>query len=892
MSRRHELTYALNAGAVDPEAVARVDLEKMRLAGEQPVVNLLPRVLGPATLRPGSESLSRIAGDAECRQIPFVDSAGTAYVLLLTPGEMRITLDGVVQQVPNVSTTINHGSWTDASTSPASASLSGTISLNATATLPAKFRNAVTVALADQATTHILRVVVDRGRVALRVGTTAGGQEIRVDTWLETGTHKISFVPNAGTIYLQLMSEDSVTRVVSTVDFEADILGGAGDLVLPTPWSTVASIRKIRKFRSNDVLFVGDGERQQRRIETRGALSWSVSLYKTNDGPFTPGSNRITMTPGALTGNTTITASEQYFQDGHAGALIELTQTNKTVSQTFNGADQTSDYITVIGVDAGRIFQRSGSSSSFVGTVVLERSFDPDEPSVWTTYLTYVDGAVAFSAIDLDDTLDNLTVHYRFRSSAYTSGSATMTLTYAAGVQTARARITAVNSTTSVDVEVIRSFGNTSATRSWRIGAWSDVLGWPRVPVIHDGRMNWFGPYDYHYAGDARDDYYAFDDDAEGDSAPFTRTLQARSIVWAASQDKLIAGTPTFEGVIQASELDEPLTPTRWTVRRPSRRGCADIEPAEHDDGIFFVQRSGRRLYELSIPDGSSRYNSQDMSRLNPAAYRAGIAGIVVQQQPDTRVYAWLDDGTVSVLTFDRDDKVIAITTMEIEDGLVEDVCVVPDTDQDDVYLIVNRSGARYHERLAKEAHQTSKSTCALLDAHKMLTGSISSITGGTHLAGQTVQVWADGVRLADKTLDGSGVAALGGTYSRVVYGLGYTASFKSVKLSLAAQLGTALGQTKIIHGLGVILANSCLDGVRVGQYGYGTTPLPDVVDGSIRTENQHFTHYDKEIFPVNGNWDADARLYVEIDSAEGPCTLQAIVIDVETRDGAASGNG
>ena len=126
------------------------------------------------------------------------------------------------------------------------------------------------------------------------------------------------------------------------------------------------------------------------------------------------------------------------------------------------------------------------------------------------------------------------------------------------------------------------------------------------------------------------------------------------------------------------------------------------------------MQRSRRRLYEISIPDGSSRFRSQDMSRLNPAAYRPGIKRIAVQQQPDTRAHAVLEDGSMAVLTYERDDKVAAVTTMtHAGGGLIEDVCVLPEDDQDDVYVIVNRSGTRTHERLAKEAAQTSSATCA-----------------------------------------------------------------------------------------------------------------------------------------------------------------------------------
>ena len=888
--RRHELSYALNAGGVDPEAIARVDLEKMRIAGEHPVANLLPRVLGPLTIRPGTEMLTQTAGNASTRMVTFSRAIGTSYMLLLSEYEMRVMLNGAVQQVPAVSTAIASGSWSDVSTSPATATGGASLTFAATSSASAKLRQTVTVALADRTLDNVLRVVVGRGPVVLRIGTTAGGEDLLADATLDTGTHKISVVPNAATIYVELRSDDPVERTVSSINFEAVYLGGAGDLVIPTPWS-MTNVVALRTQQSIDVLYCGDGYNQQRQIEHRGPLSWGIALYRSNNGPFIPGPSRLTMTPAALTGNTTLTASEGYFKSGHVGALIELTQTGKTVSSSFNANGQTSDYVTIIGISAGRTFQRTGVSSSFVGTIVLERSFDPDDPTSWTTYSTYVDAAAGFAKIDVADGQDNLTVHYRYRVTAYTSGSATMTLEYVSGVQIGRARVTGYTSATQVSIETIVNFGNTGATRNWRIGDWSSVRGWPRTPVIHDGRLIWFRQ-DQVY-GSVSDDYTNFDDETIGDSGPFQRSVGSggeEGVVWALALDKLTVGTAAFEAVIAASELDQALTPTAFTVRKPSRRGCADLNAVEYDDGAFFTQRSKRRLYDLHVPQGSNRFRSHEISRLNPAAFRNAIRKMAVQQQPDTRLYVVLWDGTMAVVTYDREDEVVAITTILIEGSTIEDVAAIQDVDQDDIYVIVLRGGNRYIERFAKEAAQRSVSTCALLDHYDVLTGSVSQITGATHLAGETVNVWADGERRANVTLNGSGVGTLDGTYSRVVYGKSYTGEFRTVKLAYAAQLGTALGQTKRIAGAGLILANSCLDGIRIGR-GSGTMdPMPDIVNGEARTPSQFFTHYDHDVMPINSDWGTDSRVYFTVVSAEGPFTAQAIVFDIETRDGAPSG--
>lgn len=892
MARRHELAYALNAGGVDPDAMARVDLEKMRLAGEHPVKNWLPRVLGPMTLRPGTQNLYRMTSDLQHRQIPFLQELGASYMLRLSPYEMRVQYQDAIVQVPSVSTTIASGSWSDVSTSPATATGGVSPNFSGTATSSAKLRQSVSVGASDQAKYNILRIVVWNGPIWLRIGTTSAGQELIADTELREGTHKIGFIPNAGTIYIELRSDSDTYKAVGQIQFESTLIGGTGDLVLPTPWPSAAIISQLRHWQSIDTMFVGDGVYLPRQIEHRGPYAWSVVMHYTSNGPWKAGSDRLALTPTGLTGNINITSSEPLFRSGHLGALLELTHTGgKTVTATLTGFDQTSDYITVVGIGAERTFYRTGTGSSFVGTLTLERSTEAGTPTVWSTVSTFVNGAATFTSTAETDADDNVRAHYRWRCTAYTSGSVVAALDYASGVTTGHARITSYTSSTQVAVEVLSAFGRLTATRDWRIGAWSDIDGWPRVPIIHDDRMLWFRG-DTVY-GSVVDDYPNHDDDNSTDAGPFVRTIgseHSSGVLWASALTRLCVGTAAFEAVLQASEIDEPLTPTRYTVRKPTRRGSADLEPAKHDDGLFFTQRNTRRIYELFIPDGQSRPATQDMTRLVPTAANTGIVRMAVQQQPENRLYAVLASGACLVLTFDRDDKVSAWTTIEVAGGFIEDVAVLPNTQQDDVYFtVVRNTTQRWIEKIGPEFEQASVSTCTLLDGHRVLTGAISSISGATQFASQTVQVWADGIKRADVTLDASGNGSLGGTYVRVVYGKSFAATWKSVKLAYAAGLGTALGQTKQVHGAGLILRNSCLDGITVGGETDRLLPLPDYVNGALRTTSQFFDHYDMDIMPIQSEWTPDARLHVRADSAYGPVTLQAIVLDIETRDGSGS---
>lgn len=908
MARRHEVAFALNAGGVDKEALSRVDLEKMRLAGEHPVSNFLVRVLGPMILRPGMESLSRVDGDPEQRNIPFLSDEDDEpnYLLKAYPNTLLITQEGVPVTVSNSASTITNptftnggGGWTDVSDTGAGADgtavlgVSGGLTLTATRWRSAATEQTITVASGDQATPHTIRIVVERGPVFLRIGTASGGEQVLSDIKLATGTHKLTVTPGAGTIYLRLRSEDAVARLVTSCQFEHTALGGAGNLTLPTPWGE-DELRLLTFDQSNDVLFIGDGVHQQRRIEQRGTRSWGITLYQTRKGPLAyPSSTKITLTPSATTGNGTLTASLPYFRASHVGGLFELTHLSQSVVEELTAVNQTTEKITVVGLysssltfnDRNFTYALDFSTGSFVGSIALERSTDVDG-DVWSPVTTF---GVHTGSATYNDQQSNLRAHYRFRVTSYTSGYATVTLTYSGGSKTGLVRITGYSSDTSVSYEVVSRLGGTAATSDWREPMWSDDLGWPRVPRLFDGRLFWFLK-DLAFAS-VSDDYDNYDDNVEGDSGPIIRSVgtgAAKGVRWALDMQRLIAGTGGQEASIRSSSFDEPLTPTAFTVRNASTQGVANVPAVKIDRGAIYVQRSGRRLYEMLYSVETNDYTSSDVSRLNPGALESGVVALAVQRQPDTRVYIVLNSGVCCVLTYERDDKVVAFTQIET-DGWIEDVAVLPNEDQDDVYFTVRRNSTeRYTERMAKELDQKTQMGCALLDAYKVVTNT-NAITGATHLANRTVSVWADGRRRSDVAIDSAGNGTLDNTYARVVYGIGYTASYKSVKLAHAAQLGTALEQQKIIRMAGLVLSNSCLDGVRIGRVDRNVVPvlsgLPDVIKGITRGPSQFFAHFDANPFPVPSEWDSDSRIYLQVDSREGPFTAQAIVFDIETAE-------
>ena len=110
MARAQVPFFALNAGEVGKAALNRVDLEKMRLAAES-MVNFMPSVLGPISMRPGLKYLGSTYNDLKCRLLPFIFNASTTSLLEITASGMRVRTGDALVTYPDHSTTITNGDF-------------------------------------------------------------------------------------------------------------------------------------------------------------------------------------------------------------------------------------------------------------------------------------------------------------------------------------------------------------------------------------------------------------------------------------------------------------------------------------------------------------------------------------------------------------------------------------------------------------------------------------------------------------------------------------------------------------------------------------------------------------------------------------------------------------
>lgn len=866
---------AFNRGVVSPLALGRTDIKRVAMSAEQQT-NFIPRVLGPMSLRPGLQRLGNSYTDAKAYYLPFIFSTDDTAAIELTNNAMRVRVaDALITRV-SVSTVVTNGSfttdvtgWTDNDQVGATSAwqTGGYLSLLGTGTAAAIRDQVLTVAGGDQNKQHALNIVVTQGELILRVGSSAGGADYIAETTLRPGVHSLAFIPTGASVNVRLMARLSYATLVDSCTVEP-----AGDMVIPTPW-TEALLPKIRARQSGDVIFIACKGVKQKRIERRGVNSWSVVDYVANLGPFRVGNaTPITITPSALTGTITLTASEALFKAENVGGLYAVDSTGQAVTKVISAADVYSDPIRVTGIAAGRTFGIT-VTGTWVGTVTLQRSVGAI--GSWVDVSNYTTN----QSTTLSDTLDNQIIYYRIgiKPGNYTSGTATVALAYSAGTIRGVARVTSFTSDTSVSAVVVKDFGALTATVDWLEGAWSDRRGFPSAVGIHEGRVWWAGTDKIN--GSVSDDFANFDDSVTGDSGPISRSIGAGpvdTINWLMESQQLLVGAQGAELICRSSSLGEPLTPTNFNMKEATSRGSLAIDAAKVDTSAIFVDRSGSRVYELEYDSIGTSYTANDLTSINPEIGAAGIVRVAVQRRPDTRIHFVRADGTVAILVFDRAEEVKAWVEVETN-GVVEDAFVLPGDEEDKVYYSVKRhingSDVRFLEKWAKQSECVGGQLNKQADAFLQYTGALTNtITGLTYLEGETVIVWGNGADLGTRTVSG-GQIVLTTPVTNAIVGLPYTARFRGVKAQ-------NLTKHKKIDKVGLVLLNTHMQGLRFGQSFDLLDDMPAVEQGAVTATDVVWSDYEFDDITLNGTFDPNARLCLEA-SAPRPCTVSAVVLTV-----------
>lgn len=323
---------------------------------------------------------------------------------------------------------------------------------------------------------------------------------------------------------------------------------------------------------------------------------------------------------------------------------------------------------------------------------------------------------------------------------------------------------------------------------------WSALNGYPETATFFQDRL-YLGA-SFRFAGSKTGDYENFGVGALDDDAVVfainSGSGQVDQIRWMVGAKSLLIGTAAAEFVADGSN-GAPIKPSSVDVVSHTTYGSNGVPPQRVDNVVLFVTRSGRRLRELVFNFQVDGYVAEDLLLLaEHLTATATITDLSYQRDPDSRLWLVRSDGTLLACTYLRSQNVVAwsrhITGAagDLSDGTFESVATIPhrDGDRSQTWVLVKRvlpglGTVRYIEYLDDSTgyyDQRHTDACVLYSGV-----STNTVTGLSHLEGQTVKVQADGSVRSDATVSGGSVTFDGPAATKVEVGLSYTSEGRTM---------------------------------------------------------------------------------------------------------------
>ena len=461
------------------------------------------------------------------------------------------------------------------------------------------------------------------------------------------------------------------------------------------------------------------------------------------------------------------------------------------------------------------------------------------------------------------------------------------------------AKITSRTNTTVVVVTILTAFANTNPITDWKLGAFSDTTGHPSCISFYEQRLVFAGTIDepqtifFSKAGD----YENMTSGTNADDA-MVYTIAANQvnvIRYLKAQRTLVIGTTAAEYTVSADGTDASITPTNITIKRQSSYGSANVDAVTAGNAILFLQKAKRKIRELAYNFDSDSYVAPDLTILNDAVTDSGIVQMEWQQEPDNILWCVREDGQLAGLTYQRSENVVSwhrhILGGAFGSGnsVVESIASISgDLNEDELWCIVKRTvnGAtvRYVECFSDfDFDETASTDFKFLDSHLSYSGSATTtLSGLSHLEGQTVSILADGSVHANKTVS-SGAITLDRSVTKACVGLAYDSVLQTMRIEGGSAEGTSQGKIKRISKVVLRLFETV--GVKVGPSLTNLETIPfRTTSSDLSAPVDTLVEGDREI-EFDDDYNSDGHIFIKQDQPL-PASILAIYPTLVTNDG------
>jgi len=478
------------------------------------------------------------------------------------------------------------------------------------------------------------------------------------------------------------------------------ITQGGSAYAISSPYAA-EDLFEIQYCQSANVMYLAHIDYPLMILSRTGDTQWTLEEVDLGKGVFQQENidESRTITPSAVWGDITLTASSDTFYPSHVGGLFKLIHPvdANVVSDTIDRNDSTHVSSSVT-VDRNQRFSVRTTGIAWKGNLMIQRSYD--DGATWRDVFPFrSSGNDNINYIDTE-TIDE--AEYRIRVTNYSAPApwdppkswdkeCSYKITAHAYEREGIVEITGVSTAREADATVTFKLGGTSATYKWAEGSFSGYSGYPATVCFHHERLVlggtsaepdtiWFSQ---------TDDWHNFlVDNLDTSAVSFTLAAdQVNAIRWLSSHNDLMIGTSGGEWKMETPP-GKPIAAS--TLKRQSTYGSAPIQSLVINNRIVYVQRNAQKILRMNYWYEADNWNSHDLTLLSEHITRDGIVEMAYQRVPYSILYSVCENGDLLALVMEDNQEVLGWSRY-VFDGDCESVAVVPGDNEDQVWIIVAR---------------------------------------------------------------------------------------------------------------------------------------------------------------------------------------------------------
>ena len=712
--------------------------------------------------------------------------------------------------------------------------------------------------------------------------------------WLTTTAYTVgALVAQGGSKYYCTTAHTSGTFATDLAAGKWYLLPAGGEYQIPAPF-TGADLFDLHYTQSADVITIAHPSYATRELKRLGATTWTLTTLSFAAPTNAPTTLAVTAT---VAENKNLTTQKYVATTvGSDGVTESLPSTPKAVSNnlTLAGNYNTVTWAAVGGNTRYNVYKLRGGVYGYIGqarpnTGATTKTISTiDRPGAGDKTVTVTTTAAhGFSNEDL--VLIEATGVASLNGAWVITVTGATTFTYESVTDSTDNAATGTASIPALSIIDDNVLPDTSATPPEDIIALnSGANDYPAATTYHEQRR-WFAG-----TNDKPQVLWATRTGTESNltSSIPSREADAMELRIASSQynkirhlvalSDLIAFTAGGEFRIY-SDGAPAITPTSVTIKPQGYAGASNVQPVVTTGSILYVQAQGSRIRELSYSWEANSYRTVDASIMAPHRFNGfSVRDMSYSRAPDSIAWAVRNDGVLLGMTYVPDQQVYGWHAHDTSDGLFESACVVPEDNEDVLYVVVRRTiGAnqlRYVERL-RTRFFTEQDQAFFVDSGLTYDGTpVTTLSGLAHLEGKVVNILTDGAVHPQRTVT-AGAVTLDYAASVVHIGLPMTSDLRTLPLAMegaaAAGQGTVKNVNKVhlrVSQSSVIKAGPTFDRLREYPARAVTDPYgspPALRDGELTLS-------------IDPSWNQDAAICVRQDLPL-PLTVLSMTLEIQS---------